>query len=178
MKTRPWCSMDDPEVAFGAALADVIVVHVAGVVQFVANRAGAKETRSGEGGGLSLLQAFLGGFPFPSAECGPIEAGGVRSFPFDDGDKRPRIGRTVANGADGYGAGEVHGDGALHVESPFGECQRRSREAGLRGRNLGSSPSQRSFGIQITSSGGFPRPLRRRFERLAVQAAMNASSLS
>ena len=50
------------------------------------------------------------------------------------------LGRTFAHGADGGGAGEFHGDGALHADSPFGECEARCLGPRLRGPSIRAVP--------------------------------------
>jgi hypothetical protein len=77
-------SVDDAEVAFGAGLAGLIVVHVSGVGEFVATGAGAEVAGVAGGGFAGFDEVAFVGVGFPLAEGGPLKLGGV-ALPGDGG---------------------------------------------------------------------------------------------
>lgn len=78
--------MDNSEIAFGATLADLPVMHVPYVVQSVAAGASAEETCIGEGGGARLLQASRIRHGLPAAKGDPRQFRLVRMGPVHGGD--------------------------------------------------------------------------------------------
>ena len=66
-------SVDHAEVAFGAGLAGVLIVHMTDIVQAMAHVAGAEEAWTGEGGSAGLLQAVCVRLCFPTAMCDPFK---------------------------------------------------------------------------------------------------------
>ncbi len=84
--------MDHPQFLFCTALAEVISVHVTGIVQFMAHGAGPEESGLRHRCRLCLLNPLLIGGGLPAAIRDPVESRSGGAIPFHNSHlERPNV---------------------------------------------------------------------------------------